>query len=202
MANTIKVKRGQSANLNSLTLQPGEIAVTLDTKNIYVGDESGAVQQINTKGDTGNSGVYIGTEQPTDENINVWINPEGEDMNIPETTLSNIDLSKCIKSGFFVFGEGITDTNATENSMAVPLNAGVGFITTTTSFIKREVEYYHMEQAIVTGGIFYIRMVELVKSDMSISRITDWQYRGLASVMMEDRFFPYTGYLEPGESQE
>ena len=202
MANTIKVKRGQSANLNSLTLQPGEIAVTLDTKNIYVGDESGAVQQINTKGDTGNSGVYIGTAAPTDESVNVWINPEGEGIEIKDNTLSNIDLSQCVESGFFVFGEGITDNNVTENSIAVPLNPGVGFMTTVNTFVRREVEYYHMEQAIVTGGVFYVRMVELVKEDLSISRITDWLYRGLSSVMMEERFAPYSGYLEPGDSQE
>ena len=30
------------------------------------------------KGDTGSAGVYIGTSQPTDSNINVWIDPDGE----------------------------------------------------------------------------------------------------------------------------
>lgn len=87
MANTIKVKRGQSASLSSLILQPGEMAVTLDTKNIYVGDNDGVVQQINTKGDTGDSGVYIGTEAPTDESVNVWINPEGDSLTVPNTII-------------------------------------------------------------------------------------------------------------------
>jgi hypothetical protein len=35
---TIKLKRGQSANLPSLTLEAGEPAFTLDTKKLYVGD--------------------------------------------------------------------------------------------------------------------------------------------------------------------
>ena len=35
---TIKLKRGQSTNLGSLTLQAGEPAFTLDTKKLYVGD--------------------------------------------------------------------------------------------------------------------------------------------------------------------
>jgi hypothetical protein len=35
---TIKLKRGQSANLGSLTLEAGEPAFTLDTGKLYVGD--------------------------------------------------------------------------------------------------------------------------------------------------------------------
>lgn len=35
---TIKLKRGQSTNLGSLTLQAGEPAFTLDTKKLYIGD--------------------------------------------------------------------------------------------------------------------------------------------------------------------
>lgn len=31
------------------------------------------------KGDTGDSGVYIGTQTPTDPDVNVWINPSGGD---------------------------------------------------------------------------------------------------------------------------
>jgi len=31
------------------------------------------------KGDTGNSGVYIGTEEPTDPEVKVWIDPTGHD---------------------------------------------------------------------------------------------------------------------------
>lgn len=30
------------------------------------------------RGLTGKSGVYVGTEEPTDPNVNVWINPDGE----------------------------------------------------------------------------------------------------------------------------
>ena len=29
------------------------------------------------KGDTGNSGVYYGTTEPSDPEVNVWINPNG-----------------------------------------------------------------------------------------------------------------------------
>lgn len=40
---TIKLKRGQSTNLASLSLQDGEPAFTLDTKKLYIGDGTGKV---------------------------------------------------------------------------------------------------------------------------------------------------------------
>lgn len=36
MANTIKIKRGLSANLSKANLQDGEIAFTTDTKELYI----------------------------------------------------------------------------------------------------------------------------------------------------------------------
>lgn len=38
---TIQIKRGQSANTTNLTLQPGELALTLDTGELYGGLTSG-----------------------------------------------------------------------------------------------------------------------------------------------------------------
>lgn len=37
-----------------------------------------AVEGTNIMGPTGESGVYVGTEEPTNDEILVWINPEGE----------------------------------------------------------------------------------------------------------------------------
>lgn len=37
----------------------------------------GAPGQKGDKGDPGNSGVYVGTDTPTDTNVNVWIDPSG-----------------------------------------------------------------------------------------------------------------------------
>ena len=34
-------------------------------------------QKESLKGDTGSSGVYVGTTEPTDASVNVWINPSG-----------------------------------------------------------------------------------------------------------------------------
>ena len=56
---TIRIKRGQSANLGSLTLQAGEPAFTLDTGKLYVGDGTAKVI-INPD---------IGANEITDANI-------------------------------------------------------------------------------------------------------------------------------------
>lgn len=41
MANTIKIKRGLSSNIDNATLAQGELAITTDTNELYVGTESG-----------------------------------------------------------------------------------------------------------------------------------------------------------------
>lgn len=45
-----------------------------------IGDtgEKGDKGDQGEKGDTGDSGVYVGTEEPEDEDIVVWVNPNGE----------------------------------------------------------------------------------------------------------------------------
>lgn len=41
MANTIKIKRGLSSNISKVTLEQGELAITTDTQDLYVGTDSG-----------------------------------------------------------------------------------------------------------------------------------------------------------------
>ena len=41
MANIIKIKRGLSSNINNTTLEQGELAITTDTQDLYVGTDSG-----------------------------------------------------------------------------------------------------------------------------------------------------------------
>lgn len=41
MANTIKIKRGLSSNIDNTTLAQGELAITTDTNELYVGVENG-----------------------------------------------------------------------------------------------------------------------------------------------------------------
>lgn len=46
MANIIKIKRGLKADIAKLELLPGELGVTLDTQELYVGDANGQKQLI------------------------------------------------------------------------------------------------------------------------------------------------------------
>lgn len=41
MANTIKIKRGLSSNISNATLEQGELAITTDTQDLYVGTDLG-----------------------------------------------------------------------------------------------------------------------------------------------------------------
>ena len=93
MANRIKLKRGLSTNVGSLQLETGEVAVTTDTGELYVGDKDKKVMKINNNttytltkngpmitltgsdGSTSNllSEVFVGDTEPTDENIYFWV---------------------------------------------------------------------------------------------------------------------------------
>lgn len=46
MANIIRIKRGLKADVSKLTLLPGELGITLDTQELYVGDANGEKQLI------------------------------------------------------------------------------------------------------------------------------------------------------------
>ena len=61
MANTIRIKRGLKANIANLSLLPGEIAVALDTQELYVGDQNGVVQVVKA----GTSGSVQSAERLT-----------------------------------------------------------------------------------------------------------------------------------------
>lgn len=64
----IKVKRGLEQNLNSNLLQDGELAITTDGNNLY-----------SSKGKINRQNVFVGSSEPDDPNIDVWINPQGSD---------------------------------------------------------------------------------------------------------------------------
>lgn len=57
MANTIKIKRGLSSNLDSLILQEGELATTTDTKKLYIGNADGTKTELGQQGPQGVRGT-------------------------------------------------------------------------------------------------------------------------------------------------
>jgi hypothetical protein len=56
--------------------------------NWFIGDTDTGKPSKGDKGDKGDSGVYIGSEKPVDQNIDVWIDLEGEavDFGVYATT--------------------------------------------------------------------------------------------------------------------
>ena len=67
MANKIKLKRGLSSKVSSITLDEGEIVLTTDTNKLYT-----------NKGQISPDNVYVGDTEPTDSNVKCWISPSGK----------------------------------------------------------------------------------------------------------------------------
>ena len=73
MANTIKIKRGLSSNIDNTTLAQGELAITTDTNALYVGKESGKEKinvQANYNQNNEKAADYI-KNRPFYENSNI-----------------------------------------------------------------------------------------------------------------------------------
>ena len=58
----IQIKRGQQSNVQSLVLAPGELAVALDSGNVYIGTDNGKVH-INPTGGTADEAVKLKTSR-------------------------------------------------------------------------------------------------------------------------------------------
>lgn len=96
MANTIRIKRGLKANIANLTLLPGEIAVALDTQELYVGDQNGNVQIIKA----GTSGSVQSAEKLTTAR-NIAISGDA-------TGSASFDGSKDISIALALANSGVT----------------------------------------------------------------------------------------------
>lgn len=94
MANIIKLKRGLEQNLNSNLLQDGELAITTDENNLY-----------SSKGKINRQNVFVGSSEPDDPNIDVWINPQGSDYIVDKIyPIGSIYLSVNNTSPSVLFG--------------------------------------------------------------------------------------------------
>lgn len=58
----IQIKRGQQSNVQNLVLAPGELAVALDSGNVYIGTDTGKVH-INPSGGTADEAVKLKTSR-------------------------------------------------------------------------------------------------------------------------------------------
>lgn len=126
MANTIKIKRGLSTDLNNASLQQGELAMTTDTYNLYVGVGSGnyikigggpknisdgkAKYSVRTIGSTGESVAYKLGEYAFAEGKYTKASGEGSHAEGDSTTASewgsHAEGYKTTASGQFSHAEG------------------------------------------------------------------------------------------------
>lgn len=64
--NRIKFRRGSLDNKKNIDIEDGEPIYLTDTKRLYVSNEDVAINN-----------VYVGSQEPNDPGINVWIDPQG-----------------------------------------------------------------------------------------------------------------------------
>ncbi len=70
------------------------IKIKTENGSIGLGSQYVALKgEKGDKGDPGSSGVYIGTEAPQDESINVWINTGAE---LPDTLVTAAEVIELI----------------------------------------------------------------------------------------------------------
>lgn len=153
MANTIKIKRGTSADISKLTLSPGEIAATLDNQLIYIGDSTGAVKPINAEGAnrllrniTINGQTFDGTESIT---ISTDLNP-GAHISITDGTISVSDIGSL---GDLTTGSKDTIVNAlnelvnVDSQLVGNINTVQNNLTNATTNLQTQIN------GIISGGI-------------------------------------------------
>lgn len=103
--NKIKFRRGSLNNKKNIDIEDGEPIYLTDTKRLYVSNEDVAINN-----------VYVGTQEPNDPGINVWINPQGinnvVDMIYPigsiYISVNNVNPSSVFGGSWESFGAGRT----------------------------------------------------------------------------------------------
>jgi hypothetical protein len=110
---------------------------TVDDKAYYYNGTEWVVMG-GVPGETGNSGVYIGSEEPTDPDVNVWIDPEGEEDSVTASDIPVLDAEnnytttpKNTESVFTEVGGRLSAAeqaiaNATSNTAAATTLADTG----------------------------------------------------------------------------
>lgn len=99
MANTIKIKRGPSSSLSTITLQDGEMAFTTDTKKLYISN----------------------TDEPINNNTTYSISKSGSTI-----TLTGSDGSKTtVSDSNTTYGEATTSANGLMTSTMVSKLNGI-----------------------------------------------------------------------------
>lgn len=122
MANTIKIKRGLSSNISNATLEQGELAITTDTQDLYVGTDSGnkkvgGVPKNILDGNAIGSARTIGAKDLEGQPLGEYAWAEGKDT-IASGKRSHAEGDRATASGITSHAEGSGTTASSSNSHA------------------------------------------------------------------------------------
>lgn len=140
MANIIKIKRGLSSNISNATLEQGELAITTDTQDLYVGTDSGnkkvgGVPKNILDGNAIGSARTIGAKDSEGQSLGEYAWAEGKDT-IASGNRSHAEGDNATASNFASHAEGNRTTASGESSHAEGSN-------TTASGIQSHAEGYN-----------------------------------------------------------
>ena len=140
MANTIKIKRGLSSNISNVTLEQGELAITTDTQDLYVGTDSGNKKvgggpKNILDGKAIGSARTIGAKDLAGQPLGEYAWAEGKDT-IASGNRSHAEGDNATASNFASHAEGNRTTASGESSHAEGSN-------TTASGIQSHAEGYN-----------------------------------------------------------
>ena len=114
MTNTIKIKRGLSSNISNATLAQGELAITTDTQDLYVGTDSGNKKvgggpKNILDGNAIGSARTIGAEDSEGQPLGEYAWAEGKDT-IASGNMSHAEGGGTTASGIVSHAEGDNTT--------------------------------------------------------------------------------------------
>ena len=102
MARTIQIKRGLQANVENLTLQEGELAVALDTGNVYIGTTAGK-KHLNPA---------VSGDFATENDVQMQIETHDEDAG------SHVDIRSRVEAVNSAIGTTVSSHNNSETAHA------------------------------------------------------------------------------------
>lgn len=112
MANKIKLKRGLAANVGSLTLESGELAVVLDSNKLKFGDANGVVKDIETvSADSAKKTVGALTITQNGNSIGSFDGSSNKTLDVTaETALATFEIRE--DGNLYAIGNDVSDINA------------------------------------------------------------------------------------------
>ena len=92
----IKTRYGRDVRQNEIILMDYTLmrVISKQSENVAICSVIGSIKGKDGAGGSGNGGIHVGEEEPTDENVVVWINPNGD-----ATILDDDELPKVFFSG-------------------------------------------------------------------------------------------------------